>query len=616
MVPKEGSSITDARGNKLSRMEQRHKGVRVWGENPIVTSYASSPEGMLADVPSYTTGTLLSGIAADLPSPQARYSEDDVWNLLRKKGTQVDKAEHKAIEQVITVIDQRSGRAQRVYLASLYISTPNPTRPHFIVDAETLKVHDQWEGLTTLNMTGPGGNEKVGQYEYGRDYPAFEVGQDCSFENANVKTVDMLNGTQPLDTAFRPPSCLNNGTARNTVRSVNGAFSPLNDAHAFGNSVFNMYNEWLGKRPIQQKLTLRVHFGQDWTNAQWTGQAMNFGDGGRKYYPLVSLDIIAHEVSHGFTEQNAELVYTGQAGGMNEAFSDMAAAAAEVYVRGRTDFILGDEVVRDGTNNSTRYMLDPERNGHAISHASKYYSGMNSHNSSGVYNKAFALLANKPGWDVKKAFTTFATANMLYWKPQSTFDEGACGVIRAADDRGMSRADVIDVFDQVGVRCPNFPPTTGGGGGGSASKYDRSIKYKQGDIVDVNGKRYALTVRVNNQPGGDYQIWGAYCDPTTCGENNSYTYGGWLKAYWADAGSSGGTTGGGGTTASGNFDEYRQYRRGEQVQFNGRSYTLTVKVDGTRSGNYPIYGSTCAPSRCTSSQPWVNADGRASAYWE
>ncbi|WP_158229009.1 M12 family metallopeptidase [Chitinimonas sp. BJB300] len=150
----------------------------------------------------------------------------------------------------------------------------------------------------------------------------------------------------------------------------------------------------------------------------------------------------------------------------------------------------------------------------------------------------------------------------------------------------------------------------GGTGSGSASNYDRSIQYKQGDIVDVNGKRYTLTVRVNNQPGGDYQIWGSYCDPTACGENNPYTYGGWLKAYWAGAGS------GGGTTASGNFDEYRQYRSGEQVQFNGRSYTLTVKVDGTRSGNYPIYGSTCAPSRCTSSLPWVNADGRASAYWE
>ncbi|PHV09643.1 M12 family metallopeptidase, partial [Chitinimonas sp. BJB300] len=44
----------------------------------------------------------------------------------------------------------------------------------------------------------------------------------------------------------------------------------------------------------------------------------------------------------------------------------------------------------------------------------------------------------------------------------------------------------------------------GNGGTGTISKYDRSGKYKQGDIVDVNGKRYTLTVRVNNQPGGDY----------------------------------------------------------------------------------------------------------------
>ncbi|WP_249313212.1 hypothetical protein, partial [Pseudoalteromonas ruthenica] len=30
-----------------------------------------------------------------------------------------------------------------------------------------------------------------------------------------------------------------------------------------------------------------------------------FGDGQNTFYPLVSLDVSAHEVSHGFTEQKA-----------------------------------------------------------------------------------------------------------------------------------------------------------------------------------------------------------------------------------------------------------------------------------------------------------------------
>ena len=39
---------------------------------------------------------------------------------------------------------------------------------------------------------------------------------------------------------------------------------------------------------------------------------MTFGDGATTFYPLVSLDVAAHEVSHGFTEQNSGLVYSGQ----------------------------------------------------------------------------------------------------------------------------------------------------------------------------------------------------------------------------------------------------------------------------------------------------------------
>src|SRR3546814_2197425 len=38
--------------------------------------------------------------------------------------------------------------------------------------------------------------------------------------------------------------------------------------------------------------------------------------------------------SHGYTEQNSGLNYSGQSGGINEAFSDMAGEAAEYYFNG------------------------------------------------------------------------------------------------------------------------------------------------------------------------------------------------------------------------------------------------------------------------------------------
>jgi pseudolysin/vibriolysin len=87
------------------------------------------------------------------------------------------------------------------------------------------------------------------------------------------------------------------------------------------------------------------------------------------------------------------------------------------------------------------------------------------HYSSGVYNKAFCLLAKTSGWDTVKAFKVFARANALYWTANSTFNSGSCGVASAATDLGFSATDVAAAFTGVGVTC-----STGGGGstGGTA----------------------------------------------------------------------------------------------------------------------------------------------------
>ena len=58
---------------------------------------------------------------------------------------------------------------------------------------------------------------------------------------------------------------------------------------------------------------------------------MYFGDGNTRFYPLVSLDVSAHEVAHGFTDQASGLRYADQSGGINEAYSDLAGEAAEVF---------------------------------------------------------------------------------------------------------------------------------------------------------------------------------------------------------------------------------------------------------------------------------------------
>jgi vibriolysin len=273
-----------------------------------------------------------------------------------------------------------------------------------------------------------------------------QSGTRCSAKNARVETYN-LNGS----------TSSGNGTLWNFIcptsegDAVNGAFSPINDAHHFGGVVFDMYQAYTGGSPLRQALIQRVHYGNGYENAFWDGQRMTFGDGKSTFYPLVGLDVVAHEVSHGFTEQNSGLEYRGQSGGMNEAFSDMAGEAAEFFNRGKNDFNVGSEIFK--SSGALRYMCNPPQDGRSIGHAKDYRDSLDVHYSSGVYNKAFCGLAKTSGWNAETAFRVFARANDLYWTAKETFNGGACGVEKAAADLGRPVADVSAAFTAVGVKC-------------------------------------------------------------------------------------------------------------------------------------------------------------------
>jgi hypothetical protein len=322
-----------------------------------------------------------------------------------------------------------------------------PTRPTMLLDAVTGEVVFEYEGLTHVEVgTGPGGNAKVGQYEYGTAYGYLDVAVSDSthtMNNTNVKTVDLNHGTSGSAAySYQGP--------RNTRKSINGAYSPLNDAHYFGGVVYDLYNDWVGEPPLSFQLMMRVHYSNSYENAFWNGSSMTFGDGSSTFYPLVSLDVSAHEVSHGFTEQNSNLVYSGQSGGINEAFSDIAGEAAENYMRGSNDFLVGWDIFKS-TGGALRYMCDPPLDGRSIGSADDYVNGMDVHYSSGVFNKAFCLLATSSGWNVQKSFQTFAKANQDYWTSGATFRSAAMGVSDAAIDLGLSASDVESAFSAVGV---------------------------------------------------------------------------------------------------------------------------------------------------------------------
>ena len=448
----------DADGTRHYRYQQTFRGLPVFGESIAVAEKDGAVRTLF--------GRRVDGLASEIPADAAKLS----------RAQALDIGKHFGLGQRITATPTRNehsdlmiyvddaGHAHKAYVVSFVADSTGKgikaSRPFVIVDANNGKILKHWDGLTNaLVGTGPGGNQKTGQYEWGSGgiYPYMDVtqsGSTCTMNNANVKGVNLNGGTSGT-TAFAY-TC-----PRNTYKTINGGYSPINDAFSFGKFITAMYPAYTGYNALNFQLVMRVHYSTNYENAFWDGSQMNFGDGASTFYPLVSADVAGHEVSHGFTEQHSNLTYSGQSGGINESFSDMGGEATEYYWKGSNDFLVGQEIFK--STGALRYMCNPPQDGGSIDNAADYTSSMDVHYTSGVYNKAFCLLAKTAGWNTPTAFKVFARANALYWTASSTYNSAACGVQTATQDLGLNVADVTAAFNAVGVSC------AGGGGGGTTA---------------------------------------------------------------------------------------------------------------------------------------------------
>lgn len=455
LAPRSAAAI--ANGHRVVRQQQMYRGVPVYGRSIAVVQDAQG-NALRA------TGELMQDNQPGLASVSPRLDAGRAVAALKSHvhTIMVGGASVGNEQADLFVYPQENGPARLVYRVSYFVDGATPSRPTAIVDANTGEVIQNWDGLTDASATGPGGNLKTGKYLYGTNYAALNVtqsGSTCTLQNADVTTNNLRQGTSGSVVSF---TCPNSDTD-----AINGAYSPVNDAHHFGGVTHDMYVAYVGVAPLNFQLVMNVHYKLNYENAFWNGTAMYFGDGASTFYPLVSLDVTSHEISHGFTEQHSALQYSGQSGGINEAYSDIAGEAAEFFDRGSNDWLVGADIMKSGT--ALRWMCTPTQDGRSIDNAANFTSTMDVHYSSGVYNKAFCLLAKTAGWDTRKAFQVFALANKVYWNATTDFNNGACGVASAAQDLAYNKNDVAAAFTGVGVTCP------GGGGGGTTTELQNNV---------------------------------------------------------------------------------------------------------------------------------------------
>lgn len=471
--------------NKIihTRLQQHYQGVMVHGGYAILHSTAPAESLLANQKPVRMNGLVYQDLENDLGPQSAEYIKNAHEALQQFKAQFANEVLSEEQATPLIYLD-KNNRAHWAYKVSVLIHYDNkiPARQTAIVDAQSFKPYVQWNDIKTVTRdlvlaNGYGGNEKSGKVVYGKDLPSLLIKRSrllgvCSMENNEVMVVDVkhFKNCPSIPMKFKCNSQENasvywTGYESDGYDEINGAYSPTNDALYAGNIIKHLYEEWYGVQVLTQsngkpmKLKMCVHYGRGFQNAFWDGRQMTFGDGQNVLYPLVSLGIAAHEVSHGFTEQNADLEYYEESGGLNESFSDMASQAAEFYAQGNNTWIIGSEIMKEGAGQEAlRFMDQPSRDGMSIDSADDYYSGLDVHFSSGVYNRFFYLLATSPNWDTRRAFDVMVKANMDYWTPNSTFEEAACGVIEAARDFNYSTEEIKKHLHTVAInydQCPN-----------------------------------------------------------------------------------------------------------------------------------------------------------------
>lgn len=128
--------------------------------------------------------------------------------------------------------------------------------------------------------------------------------------------------------------------------SANRAFDGLGATRQF-------YGDVLGRKSIDDRgmrLDAYIHRGQKFNNAFWDGREMVFGDGDGVAFTdfTASLDVIAHELTHGVTEHTAGLEYHLESGALNESISDVFGSLVKQWTLKQTadqaDWLIGAEI--------------------------------------------------------------------------------------------------------------------------------------------------------------------------------------------------------------------------------------------------------------------------------
>ena len=335
--------------------QQFYAGLPIWNYDWVLVLDTNG-------TPTQAYGELVTHLEQDLPtvehlSVHAQQSLSDAF--IQKYYSDAERVfRNRESSQVIFLdANQKAHNALKLsFFTDLVNTNSQPERPLVFIDVDTGAVIDQMDTLFHLievGGAGPSGNSKEPRRDFdssldGRDgnKPAtFILTKDnnnrCHMDALNVETRTSANLKAPGSAPFNF-DCTH--STRNDYQAINEAKSPLNDAHFNAQVTRRMYQAYLGEAPyLDSKIIQHVHYGNRYDNAFYEDGQLYYGDGDYIFYPMTSLDVVSHEIAHGYTANYGRgperLLVQGQARAINESFSDMSGAAAEFFLTGTNDWM-------------------------------------------------------------------------------------------------------------------------------------------------------------------------------------------------------------------------------------------------------------------------------------
>ncbi|MQA40506.1 M4 family metallopeptidase [Rugamonas aquatica] len=447
-------------GQKIVRAQHTYKGLRVFGsESVIVTNAAGSIVSVSASDRRNKLGTGLapSAVSDLVPTLSANDAITVAVNSIAPRGThrweptaelllypivkteRVPSAAGKP-ESELNALDLQEvvERYELAYYVKLRLALDGkPLYYDTVVNAKDGNIIAQWQALKTVVGTGNSQYNGVVPINTSQSGGGYQMLDDTRGTGGKYGGMAITNANHSSANNPDPGNIYTNST--NTwgdgQQYINGGSTTnANGQTAAVNALWGLMNTYdtnknaLGWHSLDGNNTatyIAAHVDTQYDNAFYDDscKCMYIGDGD-SFYSLGSIDVIGHEMSHGVTASTADLVYSGESGGLNESNSDIGGEMVEAYARnggtGTTipasgnDWMMGKEISKSGQ--PLRWLYKPSKDGRSPDAWSSSIKYLDVHYSSGPNNRMFYFLSqgssSDPGSDYYSKYLVKSPAAM------------------------------------------------------------------------------------------------------------------------------------------------------------------------------------------------------------